>query len=67
MAPPSTSPFRVLTWHEHGSYLDSLAQTNHMFYLPVPDEPRPGHAGRWPEWGPNVVEVPESSVANLDG
>jgi hypothetical protein len=66
MGPPGGSPFRVLTWHEHGSYLDSLAQTGHIFYLPVPDEPRPGHAGRWREWGSNVIEVPESNVPDVD-
>lgn len=60
------TPFRVLTWHVHGSYLDSLAQTGHTFYLPVGGADRPGYAGRWPEWGPNVVEVPVEAVRDLD-
>lgn len=60
------TPFRILTWHVHGSYLDSLARTGHEFFIPVSDPPRPGYAGRWPEWGPNVVEVPEAAVRELD-
>ena len=60
------TPFKVLTWHVHGSYLDSLARTGHQFYIPVSDPPRAGYAPRWPEWGPNVIEVPEAEVRNLD-
>jgi Glycosyl transferases group 1 len=66
------TPFRVLTWHIHGSYLDSLAWTGHTFFIPVDDAERPGssgrpgYAGRWPEWGPNVVEVPIENVRDLD-
>ncbi len=60
------TPFRVLTWHVHGSYLDSLVQTGHTFYLPVTDDRGAGYAGRWAEWGPNVVEVPVESVRDLD-
>jgi hypothetical protein len=60
------TPFRVLTWHVHGSYLDSLARTGHEFYIPVAGAERPGYAGRWPEWGPNVVEVPVDDVRDLD-
>jgi glycosyltransferase involved in cell wall biosynthesis len=60
------TPFRILTWHVHGSYLDSLARTGHELYLAVADPPRPGAAGRWPEWGPNVVEVAEDQVRDLD-
>ena len=60
------TPFKVLTWHVHGSYLDSLARTGHEFYIPVSDPPRAGYAPRWPEWGPNVVEVPEAAVRDLD-
>jgi len=60
------TPFRVLTWHIHGSYLDSLARTGHTFYIPVAGAPEPGYAGRWREWGPNVVEVPLERMADLD-
>jgi glycosyl transferase family 1 len=60
------TPFKVLTWHVHGSYLDSLARTGHELYIPVAEPERPGYAGRWPEWGPNVIEVPEAQVRDLD-
>jgi hypothetical protein len=58
--------FRILTWHVHGSYLDSLARTGHTFFIPVGAAGRPGYGGRWPEWGPNVVEVPVEHVRDLD-
>ena len=57
--------FRILTWHVHGSYLDSLARTGHTFFIPVANVDRPGYAGRWPEWGPNIVEVPVEDVRDL--
>ena len=57
---------RVLTWHVHGSYLDSLARTGHTFFIPVSEPARAGFAPRWPEWGDKVVEVPEAEVADLD-
>jgi len=61
------SGFRILTWHVHGSYLDSLAQTGHRFYIPVKPDPAGGYAGRWPEWDPDVVvEVPADQVRNLE-
>lgn len=64
---PLVTPFRVLTWHVHGSYLDSLAQTGHMFHLVVPDaDADAGRSARWPEWGPNVTEVAERDVGDLD-
>lgn len=33
-------PLRILTWHVHGSYLDSLIRTGHTFFV------RLGAAGR---------------------
>jgi len=61
------SGFRILTWHDHGSYLDSLARTGHRFYIPVKSDPAGGYAGRWPEWdGDVVVEVPASDVRHLE-
>jgi glycosyltransferase involved in cell wall biosynthesis len=60
------SGFRILTWHVHGSYLDSLARTGHTFFIPVTDSPRAGYAGRWPEWPDTVVEVPIDEVPSLD-
>ncbi|MFL5647937.1 MAG: glycosyltransferase family 4 protein [Chloroflexota bacterium] len=61
------SGFRILTWHVHGSYLDSLARTGHRFYIPVKPDPAGGYAGRWPEWDPDVVvEVPVDQVRDLE-
>jgi glycosyltransferase involved in cell wall biosynthesis len=60
------TPLRVLTWHVHGSYLDSLSRTGHELFLPVSDPPRPGYAGRFPELPDTVVEVPEAEVRDLD-
>jgi glycosyltransferase involved in cell wall biosynthesis len=59
-------PLRILTWHVHGSYLDSLVQTGQRFYIPVSDPPRSGFTARWPEWPDSVVEVPEEEVRDLD-
>jgi hypothetical protein len=59
-------PFRVLTWHVHGSYLDSLARTGHQFFIPVAESPRLGYGAAWAEWGKAVTEVPEHEVADLD-
>ena len=60
------SGFRILTWHVHGSYLDSLARTGHQFLIPVA-EGRFGYAGRWPGWDPEVVvEVPADQIKDLE-
>jgi Glycosyl transferases group 1 len=56
---------RVFTWHVHGSYLFSLAQSPHDFFLPVkPGRPHGygGRAGAW-SWPANVHEVPAEQVA----
>jgi hypothetical protein len=60
------TPFRILTWHVHGSYLDSLARTGHTIHLVVGDPARGGWPGKWTEWGPNVIDVPEADVPELD-
>jgi len=61
------SGFRILTWHVHGSYLDSLARTGHRFYIPIKADPAGGYVGRWPEWDPDVVvEVPVDQIRDLD-
>ena len=55
---------RILTWHVHGSYLDSLVRTGHDFYLPVlPDGS--GGRGDW-GWPDTVHEVPAEDVRGLD-
>jgi len=61
-------PLRVLTWHVHGSYLDSLIRTGHEFFLPVRDVNgrREGGIGSWPWPRERVHEIPEDQVANLD-
>ena len=55
---------RILTWHVHGSYLDSLVRTGHDFFLPVgPDGS--GGRGDW-GWPDTVREVPAEAVRDLD-
>ena len=55
---------RILTWHVHGSYLDSLIETGHTFYLPVAADGSGSIGGwRWPL--ERVHEVPESQVRDL--
>lgn len=55
---------RILTWHVHGSYLDSLIRTGHDFYLPVHPDGTGGIGGwGWPE---TVHEVPVDEVRHLD-
>ena len=61
-------PLRILTWHVHGSYLDSLVRTGHEFFLPVAEAGGSLHGGigDW-GWPPDRVhEVPEDSVRELD-
>jgi hypothetical protein len=67
--PPSRLPRRrILTWHVHGSYLDSLVRTGHEFFLPVSvhDGERHGGIGGWGWPTDRVHEVPERAVADLD-
>src|SRR5215211_2092775 len=55
---------RILTWHVHGSYLDSLVQTGHDFFLPVAADGSGGR-GDW-GWPDTVHEVPSEAVRDLD-
>ena len=66
--PRTTPPIRILTWHVHGSYLDSLVRTGHEFYLPVQDVDgeRRGGIGHWGWPADRVHEVPEQEVHDLD-
>ena len=62
-----TRPFRLLTWHVHGSYLWYLSHVPHEIVLPVrPGRPE-GYGGRLPgfDWGPNVREVPAEVVRDM--
>ncbi len=59
---------KILTWHVHGSYLNTLAQIEHDWYLPVrPGRPE-GYGGRTAtfELPPYVREVPAEAVRDLD-
>ena len=58
----------VLVWQIHGSYLNTLVQAPHRFYLPTkPDKPE-GYGGRGPtySWSPETVEVLAEEVRDLD-
>jgi len=59
---------RILTWHVHGSYLHTLTQAPHEFYLPVKPGKPEGYGGRLPgfAWGDNVHEVPATAVRDLE-
>jgi hypothetical protein len=59
---------RILTWHDHGSYLYYLTHVPHDYYIPVkPGRPAgySGRAGSFP-WPDNLHEVPASELHNLD-
>ncbi len=58
----------VLVWQIHGSYLNTLVQAPHRFYLPTrPGKPE-GYGGRGPtySWSPETVEVPRDEVRDLE-
>jgi hypothetical protein len=58
---------KILIWHIHGSYLNSLARIDHDWYVPVkPGRPQ-GYGGRGPTFDlPEYVrEVPAEEVCNL--
>jgi hypothetical protein len=59
---------RILTWHVHGSYLDSLVRTGHEFFLPIAPGRPEGYGGRgaWPWPADRVHEVPADDVQALD-
>lgn len=59
---------KILIWHIHGSYLNTLARIDHEWYLPIkPDRPE-GYGGRGPTFDlPDYVrEVAAEDVRNLD-
>lgn len=59
---------KILAWHIHGSYLNTLARLDHDWYLPVTPERGPRYGGRGPTFnlGLNVIEVPADEVRALD-
>lgn len=59
---------KILMWHIHGSYLNTLARLDHDWYLPVKPGRPEGYGGRGPTFDlPDYVrEVPAEEVRNLD-
>jgi glycosyltransferase involved in cell wall biosynthesis len=59
---------KILIWHIHGSYLNTLARLDHDWYLPVKPDRSVGYSGRGPTFDlPDYVrEVPAEEVRNLD-
>ncbi len=59
---------KILTWHIHGSYLNTLARLEHDWYLPVKPSRPTGYGGRGSTFDlpPYVREVPASQVRELD-
>jgi hypothetical protein len=57
----------VLVWQIHGSYLNTLVQAPHRFYLPTKPGKPEGYGGRGPTypWSPDTVEVPAEEVRNV--
>ena len=58
----------VLVWQIHGSYLNTLVQAPHRFYLPTKPDKSEGYGGRGPTylWPPDTVDVPAKEVRALD-
>lgn len=56
---------KILIWHIHGSYLDSITSVEHDWYLPVKAGPGGYDGRRWssPTW---VHDVPSDRVHELD-
>jgi hypothetical protein len=59
---------KILIWHIHGSYLNTLARLDHDWYLPVKPGRPEGYGGRGPTFDlPDYVrEVPAERVRDLD-
>lgn len=58
----------ILVWQIHGSYLNTLVQAPHRFYLPTKPGKPEGYGGCGPTypWSPETVEVPAEEVCDLD-
>lgn len=58
---------KILIWHIHGSYLNTLARIDHDWYLPIKAGRPEGYGGRGPSFDlPDYVrEVPAEQVRNL--
>jgi hypothetical protein len=57
----------ILIWQIHGSYLNTLVQAPHRFYLPTKLGKPEGYGGRGPTylWSPDTIEVPAEEVRDL--
>ena len=57
----------ILTWHIHGSYLNTLARIEHNWYLPIKSGRPEGYGGRGPTFDlPDYMcEVPAERVRDL--
>jgi hypothetical protein len=66
---PPDRPLRILTWHVHGSYLESLGHLGHEILVPWrAGEPegyagRPADAAHWPD---TIRQVTADAVRELD-
>ncbi len=58
---------KILIWHIHGSYLNTLARIDADWYLPVKAGRPEGYGGRGPtfDWPAYVREVPAEAVRDL--
>src|SRR5689334_2451846 len=59
---------KILIWHIHGSYLNTLTRLDHDWCLPVRPEGGEGYGGRgWTfDWADSVREVPAGEARTLD-
>ncbi|MDP9312692.1 MAG: glycosyltransferase [Chloroflexota bacterium] len=59
---------KILIWHIHGSYLNTLARIDHDWYLPTKQDRPEGYGGRGPTFDlpPYMREVPAEQVRELD-
>ena len=59
---------KILIWHIHGSYLNTLARIDHDWYLPVKPGRPEGYGGRGPTFDlPDYMrEVPADQVGDLE-
>lgn len=66
--PNTGKPYKIFTWHVHGTYLYYLSQANVDFYLPVGSDKPLGYNGKsgpFP-YGANVHEIPVEHVKDCE-
>ena len=59
---------KILIWHIHGTYLNTLACIDHDWYLPVKPDRGAGYGGRGQTFDQHAYlnEIPAEEVRNLD-